>query len=717
MKKYFFLITSLFIYVSSFCQIQNITLEDIWINYSFYPNYINGFKSMEDGENYTTLKNNTDNQLIIKFNFKSGKKVKVIFSSKDFKIPKINSYKFNLNENKILLSTKTEKIYRHSKKGIYYVYDIHNDKIEKLYDKKIISPSFSPDGSKIAFVFENNIYIKNLTSKKVKKITNDGLKNQIINGQSDWVYEEEFALKKGFEWSPNSRYIAYYKFNEKNVKEFSMDKFNGNLYPYQYKFKYPKAGEENSIVRLYFYDLKNQKTSNIFTEKDYEYFPRIKWTNNTGYLSVIGLNRHQNKLDFILVNPNNGSNSIIFSEHNDKYIDIHDNLTFLPNNYFIWTSEKDGYNHIYLKNIDKSEKKLTNGKWEVTKFHGVDNDKMKLYYSSNKGGSTVQDLYCLNLITNQTKKLTRKKGTNNSFFSKGMKYFLNSYSNANNPPIFSLYNSDGKLIKVLEENTKLRDKLKKYNFSTKEFFTVKTNDSELNAWMIKPNDFDENKKYPLLMYVYGGPGSQKVKNMWDGNNFIWHQYLAENGIIIACVDNRGTGGKGEDFKKITYKNLGELETIDQIKSAKYFSKLNYVDEERIGIQGWSYGGFISSLAITKGAETFSMAIAIAPVTDWKFYDNIYTERYMLTPNENKKGYEQNSPINHAEKLKGKYLIIHGSADDNVHIQNTYEMISALVKANKQFDVFIYPDKNHGIYGGKTRFHLYKKMSDYIFNNL
>ena len=717
MRKILFIFFLCFSTIACFSQSKEITLEDIWQNYNFYPKSYRGLNSMNDGEFYTQIKNGEEGQEIIKYSFKNGKRVVRLFKSSDFKINRINSYSLSNDDRLMLLATETESIYRYSKKAIYYVFNIQNNKIKKLSDNKVRYPTFSPDGTKVAFVFENNLYIKDITNGKENQITFDGKKNNIINGASDWVYEEEFKLVRGFEWSGDSRTIAFYKFDESHVKEFSMDKFNGNLYPTQEVFKYPKAGEANSTVSVYLYNIDDDEKKLIYTEEDYEYIPRIKWSNDPNILTMIGLNRHQNKLDFIVVDSKDGSNRVLFTEEDKYYIDINDNLTFLPNNFFIWTSEKKGYNHIYLKGLDGSEEQITSGSWEVTSFYGLDSDKMEIFFSSTEDGSINRSIYCLDLDSGKRKKLSTQTGTNSAKFSNGLKYYINTYSNANTPPIFTLHKADGSLIKTIEDNTEFQNKLEEYNISEKEFITIYTDNADLNAWIIKPPNFDDNKKYPLFMFLYGGPGSQKVLNRYEGNNFYWYQMLAQKGYVIACVDNRGTGGKGAEFKKMTYKELGKYETIDQIDAAKYFGSLNYIDEKRIGIQGWSYGGYMSSLAITKGADVFNLAVAVAPVTNWRYYDNIYTERYMQTPQENPSGYDENSPINHVEKLKGKYLLIHGTADDNVHVQNTYEMSSALVRANKQFDLFVYPDKNHGIYGKNTRYHLYKKITNFILDNL
>jgi len=703
--------------LSLFSQSKEITLEDIWQDYNFYPKNFRGLNSMNDGEFYTELKKTDKGQEITKYNFKNGEKITTLFKSSDFEIKKITGYSFSKDDKLMLLTAETESMYRYSKRSIYYVFNIHNNKLKQISENKIRYTTFSPDGSKVAYVFKNNLFIKNLRNGKEIQVTSDGKKNHIINGATDWVYEEEFGLVKGFSWSADGSTIAFYKFDESHVKEFSMDKFNGGLYPTQEVFKYPKAGEDNSTVNIYLYSIKDKTNTLIYTEKDYEYIPRIKWTNDPNILSMIGLNRHQNRLDFILVDSRDGTNKVLFTEEDKYYIDINNNLSFLQNNYFIWTSEKNGYNHIYLKGLDGSEEQLTNGAWEVTSFDGLDSDNMQIFYRSTEEGSINRTLYVLDLETGERKKLSTEIGANSVKFSKGSKYYINSYSNANTPPVYSLHKSDGSLIKIIEDNELFNTKMEGFNLSKKEFLTIYTDNADLNAWIIKPPDFDEKKQYPLFMFLYGGPGSQKVLNGYGGINFYWYQMLAQQGYIVACVDNRGTGGKGAEFKKMTYKELGKYETIDQIDAAKYFGDLKYIDKTRIGIQGWSYGGYMSSLAITKGADFFKLAIAVAPVTNWRYYDNIYTERYMQTPQENPNGYDDNSPINHVDKLKGKYLLIHGGADDNVHVQNTYEMTSALVKANKQFDLFIYPDKNHSIYGGNTRYHLYKKITDFILDNL
>ena len=674
---------------------------------------------MNNGDYYSRIDTKDSITEINKYSFKTGKKVRKILDSKGIEF-NINNYTFSKDEKKILFATETKSIYRYSSKSKYFVYDLLTRKVDTLKSEKVMYATFSPNGDKVAYVFHNNLFIRDLKSKNTTQITFDGEVNKIINGASDWVYEEEFGLVKAFQWSPDGEQLAYYKFDESNVKEFSMDMFKNELYPSQYEFKYPKAGEENSKVSIHLFDLKSQKTNAITFRKEYEYFPRMGWTKNEDILFVSAMNRHQNKLDFILCNTSTNNSRVLFTETDKYYIDIHDNTTFtVDKNHMIWTSEKSGFNHIYHINLENGKwKQITNGDWEVTKYHGMDAEKNRVFYTSNEEGTIHRGLYSIGINGDDKIKLSSKIGTHNSTFSNGMKYYSNTYSTANIPPYISLHNSNGKKIRVLEDNAELITTMSEFDLSNKEFFSFKTSeDIKLNGWMIKPSDFDASKKYPVFMFLYGGPGSQQVLNSWGWFNYFWYQHLAQKGYIVACVDNRGTGGRGAEFKKLTYQQLGKYETIDQIEANKYLANLDYVDKDRIGIQGWSYGGYLSSLAITKGAENFKMAIAVAPVTNWRYYDNIYTERYMRTPQENPEGYDENSPINHVEKLKGEYLLIHGSADDNVHVQNTYEMISALVKANKQFDLFIYPDKNHGIYGGNTRLHLYRLMTDYVLENL
>ncbi|MDP3353833.1 MAG: S9 family peptidase, partial [Flavobacteriaceae bacterium] len=452
--------------------------------------------------------------------------------------------------------------------------------------------------------------------------------------------------------------------------------------------------------------------------ENYEYIPRIKWSKDANILSVMTLNRHQNDLRLYFVNTQTSTSTLVLQETDKAYVDIHDNLTFLADNSFIWTSEKDGFNHIY--HFDKNGKlknQLTSGNWEVTNFYGIDEKNKTVYYQSVEDGSINRSIYSINLNGKNKKRLNTSFGTNSASFSKNFQYFINTFSDVNTPTYYTLHKNTGEKIKDIITNKNLKNKVAEYNFSPKEFFNLKTINGNFNAWMIKPTQFDATKKYPLLMFQYSGPGSQSVSNTWLSSNDLWYEMLAQQGYMVVCVDGRGTGFLGAEFKKMTYKELGKYEVIDQIEAAKELGKLPYIDANRIGIWGWSYGGFMSANVLFKGNDVFKMAIAVAPVTNWRYYDSIYTERFMQTPQENPSGYDENSPINHVEKLKGKFLLVHGSADDNVHVQNTMQMVEALTQANKQFEWAIYPDKNHGIYGGKTRHHLYQKMTDFIKNNL
>ena len=696
---------------------KKLTIEDIYFSNTFSQDWVWGLNSMKNGKEYTVIDYIKNDISIDKYSYKSGKKINSILKSSEIDSLKFDGYKFNSNEEKLLLKVNTESIYRYSNKSFIYAFDIKSKELIKISDEKISLADFSPNGKMVSYVFDNNLYIYELSSGKTTKCTTDGVKNKIINGATDWVYEEEFAIVKGYEWSHDSKFLAYYKFDESNVKEFSMDLFNQNLYPTQEKFKYPKAGEENSKVSIHILNVNTKKSFQV-NENDFEYTPRIYWTKDSKNLCVFKLNRHQNHLKLLFTNPESKKTVLIYEEKDSRYIDIHDNIKFL-NTGFIWSSEKDGFNHLYKFSYDSKKMfQITSGEYEITKFYGYNESKKILYYQSNEKSPLQKHIYSINIDGTNKKLLSNGKGVNNANFSTTFDYFINTNSTANQPNYITLNNKKGKLIRVIKNSEKLIQTLSNYELSKKEFFSFKTEyNINLNGWMIKPPDFDSNKKYPVLMYVYGGPGNQQVLDNWGGRNYMWYQYLAQQGIVIVCVDNRGTGGRGADFKKCTYKELGKLETEDQIAANKYLASLDYIDQNKIGIWGWSYGGYMSSLCLLKGNEIFNFAIAVAPVTNWRFYDTIYTERYMRTPQENPDGYDLNSPINYIKQLKGNYLLVHGSADDNVHYQNSMEMISSLVKENKQFDLFIYPDKNHSIYGGTTRLHLMTKITDFIIKNL
>jgi dipeptidyl-peptidase-4 len=657
------------------------------------------------------------------YDFATLKKVATLIDSKNHKdlAEGIDSYVFSADERMILIANSSIPIFRHSFTADYYLYDVTSKSLTKLFDSQVQEPTFSPDGKKIAYAKENNLYVYDIATKKATQITSDGKKNAIINGITDWVYEEEFAFVRAFDWSADSKKLAFIRFDETEVPEFSMSIFRKDLYPTVETFKYPKAGEKNSTVSLHIYDVAtaSKKDVNLSNYSDF-YIARMKWTKDANVLSAQVLNRHQDNLDLLFIDGNAATAKVVLNEKDKAYIDVTDNLTFLKDNSFIWTSEKDGFNHIYLYDkTGKLKNQVTKGNWEITNYYGFDEKSNTVFYRSVENGSINRDVYRIGIDGKNKTRLTSQTGTHTATFSPNYQYFINAFSSATQPPVYSLNESKtGKSIQVIENNEALATKLKAYDIATKEFFVLKTTKGHsLNAWMIKPKDFDPSKKYPVFMYQYSGPGSQQVNNDWNSADDFWFAMLAQQGYIVACVDGRGTGFKGAEFKKCTQKELGKFEVEDQIDAAKVIGSYSYVDASRIGIWGWSYGGFMASNCIMKGADVFKMAIAVAPVTNWRFYDSIYTERYMQTPQENASGYDDNSPINHVDKLKGKFLLIHGSADDNVHVQNSMQMMEALIQANKQFDSQIYPDKNHGIYGGKTRIQLFNKMTNFIKENL
>ncbi|WP_144891478.1 S9 family peptidase [Flavobacterium tiangeerense] len=703
---------------------QKITIDEMY-NGTFRAKGMDELQSLKNTNQYTVL--NVDMQSrsfqIDVYDFATLKKTATLIDTKSHQelASGIDSYSFDASEKMILLACNSNQIFRHSFTADYYLYDITTKKLKKLFDFQVQEPTFSPDGKKIAYARENNLYVYDLATTKSTAITTDGQKNSIINGITDWVYEEEFAFVKAFDWSTDSKKVAYIRFDESKVPEFSMSMFGKDLYPTNQTFKYPKAGEKNAVVSLHVYDVDANavKNINLGNYNDF-YIARLKWTNDSNVVSAQVLNRHQDNLDLIFVDATSGTTKVVLNEKDKAYVDVTDNLTFLKDNSFIWTSEKNGFNHIYLYDKNGSLKnQVTNGNWEVTNYYGYDEKTTSVFYQSVENGSINRDVYKVLLNGKGKVRLSQNTGTNAATFSPNFQYYINTYSSASQPTTYTLNEAKaGKQIQVIENNESLATKLKKYDLPAKEFFVLKTEKGiELNAWIIKPKDFDLKKKYPVFMYQYSGPGSQQVNNEWNSTDDYWFMMLSQQGYIVACVDGRGTGFKGADFKKVTQLQLGKYEVEDQIDAAKVIGNYSFVDKSRIGIFGWSYGGFMASNCILKGNDVFKMAIAVAPVTNWRFYDSVYTERYMTTPQENASGYDDNSPINHVNKLKGKYLLIHGSGDDNVHVQNTMQMMEALIQANKQFDSQIYPDNNHGIYGGKTRVQLYTKMTNFIKENL
>ena len=707
--------------ILSFGQKRNIELSDIWASGTFYPKTINGFVNLNDGKSYCVQeKNDEGHDAINQYDYVSGSKTKEILNAKDiFGDGKygINSYSFNQDQTVVLIYYNSQQIYRHSTRGDF--------KVVQLYDKKVIGggkgvryPSLNPMGTKLAYVKENDLYVMDLMSQKVKRITKDGEYNTIINGAVDWVYEEEFGMSKGFEWNSDGNKIAFYRFDESAVKQWQMTTY-GMLYPDLYKFKYPKAGESNSVVQVFIADAQKGscKLIDLNSNAD-QYIPRIKWTTDPNLLSVQRLNRLQNKWELLMVNGTDVQVSL--EETNPNYVDITDNLFFLSDNkHMIISSERDGYKHLYFHKVDGPQIfQITNGDWEVDQVLGIDEKNELIYYTSTEVNPIERHIYSIDFQGKKKLRLTTESGWHSAQFSTDFTLALHNYHTATKPHIFTIKDKNWETQRVVEDNEDFEARNNQYIMGDISFDQLSINNYDLNYWMIKPASFNDSTRYPLLMYVYGGPGSQTVKNSFGWSNYYWYQMLANKyNVIIASVDNRGTGARGADFKKMTYGQLGKYETEDQIAAAKFFGESSFVDENRIGIWGWSYGGYMSSLALSKGNEVFKMAIAVAPVTNWRYYDNIYTERYMGLPQDNGAGYDDNSPINYVRDIKGKYLIIHGTGDDNVHFQNSVMMVNELIKNNIQFDSEFYPNKNHSIYGGATRYHLYNKMTNFILENL
>lgn len=717
MRKTSILMAALLLCCSVFA--QEITLEDIWAKGTFRSKSIDEIRSMKNGENYCILKR----EGIEKYAYATGKKTEEIVSFSDLKFKTeseyVFDYQFNQDESKLLLATNPQFIYRRSYLANYYIYDIKTKQLTSVSKDKVRLTEFAPDGSKVAYVKGNNLFMLYLSDMQETQITTNGEFNKIINGTTDWVYEEEFAITKGFFWSPDSKKIAFYSFDESKVKEYTIP-YYGSLYPVQYTYKYPKAGEDNSVVSVLVYDIEARQTHNIDLGPNKDiYIPRLQWTLNNEVF-VHKLNRHQNHYELFVANCNDYKLNKIYDERNECYIEQVEDVNFLSDKKnFILKSEKNGFMNLYKVNIYTKEiEPITTGQYDIADICYIDDKSGKIYFTAAQSEAYNRELLLVDK-NKKIKKLSGKVGTYTADFSATGKYYISSFSDTDTPTVYTVNDNTGKTLVVLEDNKDLKAVLSNYGKERKEFGKFKTSSGQdLNYWIIKPEKMESGKKYPLLFYVYGGPGSQEVLNSQSrASDYMWFRMLAQKGYVVACVDGRGTGMRGEKFKKCTYMELGKYETEDQIEAAKYFGSLSFIDKNRIGIFGWSYGGYMSSLCISKGADYYKAAIAVAPVTNWRYYDNVYTERFMRTPQENAEGYDTNSPINHVEKLKGNYLLIHGTADDNVHYQNSMDLITALVKANKQFEHFAYPNKDHGIYGGNTRLHLYTLMTDFILRKL
>ena len=730
-------------------QTKNITLEDIWTKGTFRAKGVYGIRSMADGEHYCTMSRTG----IAKYSYATGEKVADVcifntpqMSKKAKPLPPMEGYEFSADEQKILLSSGFEPLYRHSGVSDYYIYDVNAKTFTKISNNgKQRLTTLSPDGTKVAFVRDNNLYWMDLATLEEHAITTDGKVNEIINGTTDWVYEEEFAITQGFQWSPDSKKIAYMRLDESKVKEYNMQMW-GALYPEDYKYKYPKAGEDNSKVSLHVYNIETKgqftpvldgrSTTVADGKSQWEYIPRFQWTNTPDVLAVMVMNRLQNTMEILAVNTsNNGLNSNtiskLYAEQCDTYVEVPDTWQFITvgkgkkaKEQMLITSEKDGYRHIYLYGMDgKLVKQVTSGNYEICDVPGIDVKSQRLYYTSREDGAINKSLFVIGFDGKKKERLNPPcTGTYSATFSQGCKYYIQTWSHAAHAPVYTLHDAKGKLVKTLQDNAELEQKMKDYGAQNKEFGTFKTSGgTELNCYFILPQGFDHNqsKQYPVLIYVYGGPGNQQVTNSYGYSDYYWYHMLAEKGYVVMCFDGRGTGGRGADFKKQTYKDLGRMECEDAIEAARWLGQQSWVDKDRIGIWGWSFGGYLSTLSILKGNDVFKAAIAVAPVMNWRYYDNIYTERFLALPQDNAKGYDDNSPLNFADQLKGNYLLIHGTGDDNVHFQNSAEMVEKLENAGKQFEFRIYPNKNHSIYDatGNTRLNLYQLMTDFILRKL
>lgn len=692
-----------------FAQTKSITLEDIYKKGTFRGEFVRA----DFGETQKDPEIKTDD-LKDENGKPFGKADDIIFSSK--------------YPNVVLLKKGNEQIYRRSSKAWVYYYDAAAKTLTRLADEKVLHPTLSPDGSRIAYVKDNNLWLFDIATKSSRAITTDGKWNHVINGNCDWVYEEEFEFTRAYEWSPKGSYIAFYRFDESGVKEYNMTIYD-NAHNKDYRYKYPKAGDDNSKVEIKIYDIANNKTVNAQYEQGDIYIPRIKWTQDDNTLVVYWMNRHQNDLKLLATNAQTGASSLLYQEQNKYYVEINDDWWYLKDGrHYLFTSEMSGFKHLYLYSLDgKTKIQVTKGNYEVTDVNGVDEVNKRIYFTMAYPRPMDRNVFVTDFEGKKTFPLTSGEATHRAVFNSDFTKFYCYKTDINTPQTVTLNevvvdkkkNISVRLEKKVNESTKLKEKLTEYGYGKAEFINVPNSKGDtLNGWMLKPANFDPAKKYPVLFCNYGGPGSQQVGNRF-GAVSPWHQLLAQKGFIVVSVDNTGTGFRGEEFKKKTYLQLGKFEIEDQIDAAKYMAKMPFVDEKNIGHWGWSYGGFMSSLAITKGNEVFSAAVAVAPVTSWRYYDNIYTERYMRTPQENPKGYDDNSPINFTDRIKGKYLIVHGTADDNVHFQNATQMITALVKSNIDFESAYYPNKNHGIGGSvdNTTFHLWSKMTNWILENM
>ena len=733
MNKLFVMCIMMLLATSNVSADNKITLKDV-TGKTFTPKYITGVDPIKGTDRYASISN--DGRQIIEYAFKTGNQTRVLFdiaNTHGESIKQLDGYTLSPDGKRMLIQTNTHKIYRRSFTADYYIYTIQSRKLEKLSTggpQQI--PTWSPDGNQIAFVRDNNIFlVKLLYDNAESQITKDGKFNEIINGVPDWVYEEEFSTNRSLCFTADSRMLCWIKYDERKVKEYSLQLFMGShptmkaneVYPGTYTYKYPKAGEDNSIVSVWSYEIQTHKTNRLQVPLEGDgYIPRIKSTNDANRIIVFTMNRHQDVLNLYAVNPRTTLSQLLIKEQGDKYVkeEAMEGIT-IGQNSILLPSDRDGYMHLYLYNMNGSLiRKIGDGNYDITSIYGYDETTGDVYYQA--AGINPHDRQIFVSHKNgKTERLTDTNGWNKAIFSGDYKYFLNTWSNYNTPYVFTIRDNKGKVLSTPVDNKELKEKVKTYSFNGRETFSFTTSEGvKLDGWMVKPKDFDTNKKYPVILFQYSGPGSQQVIDAWNagsmGNGGAFDYYLAQQGFIVVCVDGRGTGGRGAAFEKCTYLRIGELESRDQIETALWLGKQSYIDKERIGIWGWSFGGFNTLMSMSEGRPVFKAGVAVAPPTNWRYYDTIYTERYMRTPKENGSGYATN-PIQRANALHGALLICHGMADDNVQPQNTMEYTEALIQADKDFKENIYTNRNHGIYGGNTRTHLLRQISNWFIEHL
>lgn len=716
--SFLFLLTSIIIHPQ-----KKLTLEDIFNSNKFSEKRLDNVQWMPDGSSFTYTKINSKTRLndIYKYDVKAGENSLFINGNSlvyNGQTIILSSYSFSGNGRFLLFSGPGQKIWRYSYYAPYYVLDLKSKKIFSLEDgsSRLRNVKFSPDSKYAGYVYNSNIYIVDLKTEKKQQITNDGNKN-ILNGIFDWVYEEEFSLIDAWRWSPDSKKIAFWRLDQTRVKEFYLDDEMGQ-YNVITPIKYPKVGEQNSVVKIGVYDLGKNKTSwmDIGSETNI-YVPRIYWTNTSDKLAIMRLNRRQNHLELLLANSGTGQSNVIISDSNKTWVNAEHDILFLQKkDEILWTSESSGFNHAYLYDYSgKLINQITSGNWEVTSIEAVDEENGLLYFYGKKDSPIDQNVYRINLNGENLKRITQENGWHEAIFSPHCKYFIDEFSSAYSLTMTSLRNADGSIMTRLADNDNI---LEGYSFSFPQFSSFVTTDGvKLNYYMIKPPDFNPDKKYPVIVYGYGCPIVQTVVDEWGKTGELWNEFMAQKGYIIFSVDNRGTGGRGKKFKDYAYGDISKWAVHDQIEGARFLSSLPYVDSSRIGFWGWSGGGYLTLLMLTRGADYFSTGVSVAPVSNLRLYDDIWTERYMGLTDENETGYKAANALNYAGLLKGHLLIVHGTTDDNVHFQNTLQMINVLQKNLKQFDLMIYPDKRHSIYGRSTHLHLFRLISDYFFNHL